>query len=156
MADGKVELGWENWSEFAQDAAGLMQEEYDEYQALQGLEDLSLNQAEMQVLSDAGRLNVLCARDRGVPVGYFMLFISMDPEVSWQVIATQGAWYVKNSPQYTKLGLLLWLEAKAFVKNLGIKIFDLHHPMVGRGARLAPFFLRQGARPLNTTYRLKL
>ena len=156
MANARIELAWENWNEFAADAAGLMQEEYDEYQALQGLEDMSLNHTEMQSLSDAGRLNVLCARDRGVPVGYFMLFISMDPEVSWQVIATQGAWYVKNDERYVRLGGQLWLEALAFVKSLGIKLVELHHPVVGRGARLAPFFLRQGARPLNQTYRLKL
>lgn len=151
-----IELTWESWEEFSSDALALMQEEYDEYETLFGLEPMELNHQELMLASNAGRLNVLCARDRGVPVGYFMVFISMDPEVQWQVIAAQGAWYVKDDVKYVRLGLRLWSEAMGFIRGLGIKLVDLHHPIAGRGAKLEKFFLRKGARPMNKTYRLKL
>lgn len=152
----RIELTWESWAEFAPDAQALMQEEYDEYEVLFCLEPMDLNHHELALASSAGRLNVLCARDRGIPVGYFMLYLSMDPEVQSQVLAAQGAWYVKDEAKYTRLALRLFTEAMEFVRNLGVKLVDLHHPVQGRGAKLEKFFLRQGARPMNKTYRLKL
>ena len=151
-----LELTWESWSEFGPEGYRLMQEESEEYEAILGLEPLDINHEEMEQASAAGRLNVLCARDRGLPVGYFMIFISMDQEVKTQVIASQGPWYVKAEAKYYGLGLRLLDEAKTFVSGLGIKLFELHHPVVGRGARLEALFLRLGARPINRTYRLKL
>lgn len=145
-----VELKWESWSEFAPDAQRLMEQEYAEYETIMGLKPLDIDHSAM-----AG-VRVLSARDKGIPVGYFMISIVRDPEVRTSLLALQGAWYVKPGGKYARIGLRLFNEVLARTKSVGCSEIELHHPLVGRGAKLMKFFRRKNARPIKAVYRLVL
>jgi hypothetical protein len=155
----RVELGQEPWLEFvATGGAEILRAYYEEHRVLRNLWKPHDPHHETFAQADAqGLLLVYVARLRGAPVGLLMITLGADLESRSHLMAQQGPWFVVPGAEVAKLGLGLKLMdlARRRLRELSVTELELHHPLVGRGARLARTFAHLGAVPCNLTYLLR-
>lgn len=147
-------IGWEPFDSFwaDPDRDELCMAHYQEANGVTRYEpDIEL----LKRLEAGGAFRMLTARVNGKLVGYLMLSFTVDAECLGKRIADQGAWYVdQQAPSELAVRMLKWAIAE--LRNAGIDTLHLHHPLQGRGARLASLFRRLGARPNQHRYTLAL
>jgi hypothetical protein len=113
----------------------------------------AVDAAAMHAISKAGVLVVLTARLDGVLVGYFTWNIQNDIESKGLKIGLQGAWFVSpDAPRRT--AVWLWERSVREMQAMGVQCIFPHHRTQGRGANIGKFFMRRGAKPIQTTYSL--
>lgn len=106
----------------------------------------------MALLSDAGALQIVTARQDNALVGYFTWNVTLDPESEGLLIGQQGAWYV--APGHPRAAFKMFHKSVERMKSLGVQCIYPHHRTQGRGAGLGKFFKRQGAKEIQHTYSL--
>ena len=99
----------------------------------------------------SGTLRLFTARFDGVLVGYIFWSLGMDCLRGNMRVALLGPWY---SDCAHKAGLQLLQYSIAWLEVEGVKLFQLHHRLHGRGARLGPIFKRLGAVEVQHEYEL--
>jgi hypothetical protein len=156
----RVELSFELWGYFVATGGGAMlRAYYDEHRELRGLwKPHDPDHTTFSGLTANGNLYSVVARLRGKPVGLLMITVAQDLESKSFLMAQQGPWFTTKDPGVARLGLGLKMldHARPKLHDLGVSEIELHHPLVGRGARLGRAFSRLGAVPCNQTYLLRL
>lgn len=111
----------------------------------------SLDAEALHAMSKAGVFIVMTARLGGELIGYFTWNVVGDVESVGLKIGLQGAFFVSpGAPLRT--AYLLWKRSISEMKAMGVKCIFPHHRMQGRGANIGRFFMKQGAKPIQTTY----
>jgi hypothetical protein len=155
----QVDFAIEPWHTFWPDAAGLMQEEFDEYaQALKLWKPPAPDTAALEVLHAQGALVLTTARVNGALGAYLTWFVSKDIESIGHTLYHQGPFFASKRFARYALGMkLLRRSLKLIQTNSPEPVeVDLHHPPVGRGLRLDRLFVALGAVQVSVHYRLKL
>lgn len=151
-----VRIGLEPYPAFRLDAEPLLAEHHSEVTApSEPWRALSPVWAEFERAASRGELVIVSARRNGTLVGYCIWKLERDSDSGGLPSAIQGAWFAsREAPAGT--GTRLLSRSLTLLANAGIVQASLHHPAIGRGARLGPLFKRLGAVQTSTTYMLKL
>jgi hypothetical protein len=151
---GSLEIWREPFASVWPEVQILTQQHFDEVDG--GVEPNrghDVDAAALHELSKRGILLVITARLDGRLVGYFTWNVQTDVESKGLLIALQGAWFVSpDAPNRT--AVWLWDRSEAELRWMGVKCIYPHHRLQGRGANIGKFFMRRGAKPIQTTYSL--
>lgn len=151
-----ITIKWESWGEFWPDGQKLLWEEYDEHRESSGLWKPHAPHVEvLNAMSLSGLLHISVARVNGVMGAFCMFTLDVDLESAGYIIARQGAFYATRRFRQYHLGLKVFREGLKKMRELKASEIELHHPVGGRGMRLASLFFRLKARPCNVTYLLR-
>lgn len=141
----------ETWNQVWPEAEGLAKLHHSE---VRESSPLAVDTETLFAMSRGGWLRIMAARLGPGLIGYLTWQLSTSPESSGVLIAQQGAWFVL--PGFPRVALQLFDESLEMLRKAGVQLAYPHHRFEGRGANLDKFFLRRGARPLQTTYEMRL
>ena len=149
----------ESWDEFWPDAEDLLREEYDEHaRALKLWKPPVPDTDVLAALVAARRLVVMTARVNGAMGAYLGWLIDADLESKGHVLYRQGSFYASERFAKHSLGMRLLRNSLRLFRAHTLEPIelDLHHPPLGRGARLERVFEALGATKVAVHYRLKV
>jgi hypothetical protein len=155
----QVDFQIEPWSDFWPDAADLTQEEFDEHVGMLRLTSPHVpDVATLSALVDQGRLVLATARVNGAIGAYLGWIVDANVESKGQVIYRQGPLYAAKRFAKHSLGVRLLRKSLELIQRnvVGYVEVDLHHPPLGRGARLGGVFKALGATEVARHYRLRI
>jgi hypothetical protein len=155
----QIDFRVEHWDEFWPDAAGLVQEEFDEHAVELGLRNPPVpDTAILSAIEQQRRLILTTARVNGAIGAYLAWIVDVDLESKGHTVYRQGPFY--SSKRFTKysLGVRLLRKSLELIRHNSLEAveIELHHPPVGRGAKLRGVFTALGAIEVAVHYRLRV
>lgn len=141
----------ETWGQVWPEAEGLAQLHHAE---VRETAPLSVDTETLFAMSKGGWLRIIAARLGPQLIGYLTWQLSTSVESNGVLCAQQGAWFLL--PGYPRVALQMFEESLRVLRSAGVALAYPHHRFQGRGAGMDKFFLRRGAKPLQTIYELEL
>lgn len=141
----------ETWTQVWPDAERLAKQHHAE---VQETAPLSVDTETMFAMGQGGWLKIIAARLGLELIGYLTWQISTSVESDGVLVAQQGAWFLL--PGHPRVALAMFEESLQMLRIAQVKLAYPHHRFSGRGSGLEKFFLRRGAKPLQTIYEMEL
>lgn len=140
-----IRIGPEDWGDMEDEALALGEAHF--HEASVELPDCYQYDPNVELLYRLAQTNAQrswSVREGGRLVGYLLFFLYPDIQSAEVLVADQGPWYVRPGTRGL-VGLKMLKRAVADLKADGVRVINLCHPVVGRGAKLGLAFARMGA-----------
>lgn len=155
----RVDITVERLDEVWSTLRPMLQREFDEYKDLLGLwkphrPDIAL----LRLMEKQNMLQITTARVDNELAGCLMMVFDTDVESAGERIIRQGPFFVDSKWAHLGLGAKMLRRVLDTLRtSISAPVdLDLHHPPVGRGAKLESLFTSLGAAPVAIHYRLKV